>query len=87
MRQRLEDALAVARRSLDHALVDEEKKHGGRVPELHLGPEPRSAQIVVEMQADVPGGFLDQSREMLVVAVQPVMSQPSGPALAQFTNQ
>ena len=54
MGKRLEDAPAVARGSLDDALVDQEQENCGCMPERHARPVVRPAEVVFQVQADVP---------------------------------
>jgi len=74
MGKRLEDAPAMTRGSRDNALVDQEKQNGGRMPERHSRPMVRSAEVVFEVQTDVPRSLLEKRCEMLVIAMGTVVS-------------
>ncbi len=77
----LEGAPAMTRGSGDNALVDQEQQNCGRMPERHSGPMVRSAEVVFEVQTDVPRCLVEECREMLVIAMAAVMSEPAGPGL------
>jgi hypothetical protein len=57
------------------------------VAKADVVPIRRPAQIILEMEPGVPRGLLEQRREMLVITMRAVMSQPSSPALTEFAGQ
>ncbi len=85
--KRLEDAPPVTDRSFDDPSVNEEKEHRGGVPELDPSPDLGPAEIVFEVQPDVPGRFLQECRGMLVIAMGPIMRQPPCPGLDSVYGQ
>ncbi len=74
MGKRLEDAPAMTRGSRDNALVGQEQENGGCMPERHARPVVRSAEVVFEVQTDVPRSLLEKRCEMLVIAMGTVVS-------------
>ena len=87
MGKRLEDAPAVTRGSRDNAFVHQEKKYRGRMPEGHTRPVARLAEVVFEVQTDIPRSLFEQCREMLVIAMGTIVSEPPGPGLAKLANE
>jgi len=83
MGERLEDPPAMARRPHNHALVDQEEKNGGRMPERHARPVVGPAEVVFEMKPDVTGRFFKERRKVLVVAMGPVVNEPPGPGITE----
>ena len=61
--QRLEDATAVPDRAFDDPLSTRNRRIGGLPLERHPRPVFRPAKVVLEVQADVAGGFLEQRRD------------------------
>ncbi len=74
MGKRLEDAPAMTRGSRDNALVGQEQENGGCMPERHARPVVRSAEVVFEVQTDVPGSLFEKRCEVLVIAMGAVVS-------------
>ena len=87
MGKRLENAPAMTRRSRDNTLVHQEKQDGGGMTERHARPVVRLAEIVLEMQADVPRRLVKESREVLVIAMGAVVSKSPGPGRAKFPSE
>ena len=84
MRERLEDATSSPDRPLDDAPVDQKQQDDRSLMQRHRRPVLGIGQIVLEVQAGVADGFLEQRDTMLVIAVQAVMSEladPSGEAV------
>jgi hypothetical protein len=74
MGKRLEDAPAMTRGARDNAFVDQEKQNGGRMSERHFRPVLRLAEVVLEVETDVPRSFIEKRCKMLVIAMGTVMS-------------
>jgi hypothetical protein len=87
MGERLENSPAMARRPHNHALVDQEEKNRGRMPERHARPVVGPAEIVFEMEPDVTGRLLKERRKVLVVAMGPVVSEPPGPGITESAGE
>ena len=87
MGKRLEDAPAMARGSRDNALVDQEQENCGCMTERHARPVVRSAEVVFEVQTDVPRSLFEKRCEMLVIAMSAVVSKPPGPGLTKFASE
>src|SRR4051794_21680691 len=78
MRQRFEDPAAAADGSLDNPLVNQEKKDGGFPAQLHTSPVTGPAKVILQMQANVPDGLLDQCAQVLVISMVSIMSETAG---------
>ena len=87
MGKRLEDAPAMARGSRDNAFVDQEEENCGCMTERHARPVVRPAEVVFEVQTDVPRSLFEKRCEMLVIAMGAVMSKPPGPGLTKFASE
>ena len=87
MGKRLEDAPAMARGSHDNALVDQEQENCGCMTERHARPVVRPAEVVFEVQTDVPRSLFEKRCEMLVIAMGAVVSKPPGPGLTKFASE
>ena len=84
MGKRLEDAPAMARGSRDNALVDQEQENCGCMTERHARPGVRPAEVVFEVQTDVPGCLLEKGCEVLVIAVSTVVGKLPPPGRTKF---
>ena len=74
MGKRLEDAPAMTRGSRDNALVDQEQKNGGRMPERHARPVVGLTEVVFQVQTDIPRSLFEKRCEVLVIAMGAVVS-------------
>ncbi len=83
----LEGVPAMTRGSRDNALVDQEQENGGGMSERHARPVVRSAEVVFEVQTDVPRSLFEKRCEMLVIAMSAVVSKPPGPGLTEFASE
>ena len=55
--------------------------------ERHARPVVRSAEVVFEVQTDVPRSLFEKRCEMLVIAMSAVVSKPPGPGLTKFASE
>jgi len=85
--KRLEDAPAMTRGSRDNPLVDQEQENRGRMPERHARPVVRLAEVVFQVQTDIPRSLFKKRCEMLVIAMGAVVTKPARPGLAKFTSE
>jgi len=84
--KRLEDATSAPDGTLDDTPVDQHQQNYRSLVQRHRRPVFGACQIVLEVQARVTDGFLEQRDTMLVVTVQTVLGEPALPALGQVIS-
>jgi len=84
--KRLENATSAPDGALDDAPVDQDQQNDRSLMQRHRRPIVGACQIVLEVQARVTDGFLEQRDTMLVVSVQTVVGEPSVPAPGQVIS-
>lgn len=85
--KRLEDAPAMASGPSHNALVDQKKENGGCVTERHARPVVRPAEIVFQVQSDVPRGLVEECCDVLVIAMSAVVGKPPRPGCTKFPSK
>jgi hypothetical protein len=87
MGNRFEDASTSADRALHESPVDQKQKYDRSLVKRHRRPIGGVGQVVFKVQTRVPDGFSEQRGTMLIIAVQPVMSEVSHPEARQLTDK
>ena len=87
VRKRFEYAPTSANRALHESPVDEKQENDRSLMKRHRRPVGGVGQVVFEVQAGIPNGFPEQRGTMLVIAVQPVMSEVSHPEARQLIDK
>jgi hypothetical protein len=87
VRKGLEDASPAPDGPLDHRSVDQEQQHDRSLLERRGGPVRRVRQVVLEVQARIPHGFLEQGGTMFIVTVQSVVSEPANPIVGELADK
>jgi hypothetical protein len=87
MRHWLEDPPTSAHGPLDQSAIDQKQQDGRSAMERLRRPIRRPHQVILQVQPGVPDGILEERKAVLVIAMQPVMTESADPVTSQFVHE
>jgi hypothetical protein len=87
VRLRLEDATSPPDRPIDDAPVYQEQEDDCSLGKRRCRPVRRVGQVVLQVQTGVADGLFKERGAVLIIVVQPVMSELTYPEARQLTDE
>jgi hypothetical protein len=87
VRKRFQNPATAPDRPLHHSFVDQKQEDRSLSPERYVGPVTGTAEIVLEMEADVTNDFIEVRLNVLVISMQSIMSEAPRPGIGEFASQ